>query len=133
LFLGIEYEAWKQKKNTRAGRYNEFIAVGHSSGATAIYNLLRNGTFKNGRNAPAFLGLVDMVLPIGPHDLTGKITRDGARQTEIVHYHLTTTDRIGGIKNVPVGGDHFSIVSSGRVVRGIALGAVRACHRSSGK
>jgi hypothetical protein len=127
LFLGLEYEAWKQKKNTPAGRDDIFIAVGHSSGATAIYSLLRNGTFKNGPEAPAFLGLVDMVLPLGEHDLTGKIPRNGARRTGIVHYHTSETESIRGIRNTIVGGDHFSIVSSVRVALGLAGGAVNAC------
>jgi hypothetical protein len=131
LFLSLEYEAWKQKKNTPAGQNDVFLAVGHSSGATAIYSLLRNGTFKDGPEAPAFLGLVDMVLPVGPHDLTGKTPRNGARRTVIVHYHLPETESIRGIQNVLVGGDHFSIVNSGSVLHGLAAGAVGACRQDT--
>ncbi len=131
LFLALEYEAWKQKKKTTAGQHNQFVAVGHSSGATAIYSLLRNGTFQNGPNAPAFLGLVDMSLPLGPHDLTGKTPRDGARQTIIVHYHIPGTDRIKGIRNIRVGTDHFSVVNSRTVTQGLAAAATNACLQNS--
>jgi hypothetical protein len=127
LFLGLEYEAWKQKKNTPAGKNDMFVAVGHSSGATAIYSLMKNGTFKSGKDAPAFLGLVDMVLPLGPHDLTGSIPSNGGRRTVVVHYHLYETDDIGGIPNIIVRGDHFSIITSGIVIRGLAGNAVNAC------
>lgn len=130
LFLGLEYEGWKQRKNTPAGKDDLFVAVGHSSGATAIYSLLRNGTFKNGPNAPAFLGLVDMVLPVGEHDLTGHIPHNGGRRTTVVHYHLYETEPIGGVRNVLVSGDHFSIIQSGTVVHGLAAGAVGACRRN---
>ena len=131
LFLALEYEAWKQKKKTTAGQRNQFVAVGHSSGATAIYSLLRNGTFQNGPNAPAFLGLVDMNLPLGPHDLTGKTPRDGARRTIIVHYHTSGTDRIKGIRNIGVGTDHFSVVNSRTVTQGLSAAAANACLQNS--
>jgi hypothetical protein len=131
LFLAREYDAWKQRKKTSAGRNDQFIAVGHSSGATAIYNLLRNGRFLNGPNAPTFLGLTDMVLPIGKHDLTGKIPRNGARRTQIVHYHRYGTARIEGIKNIGVGGSHFSIIQTGAVTQGLAVEAARACRQNS--
>ncbi len=128
LFVALEYAAWKQRKDTPAGKYSEFVAIGHSSGATAIYNGLRAGTFQGGRYMPAFLGLVDMVLPIGPHDLTGKIPQNGGRRTSVVHYYIPTTSRIGGVRNVMVpGSGHFSIVNSGRVMRGLASGAASAC------
>ena len=131
LFLGLEYEAWKQKKKTPAGKHNQFVAVGHSSGATAIYGLLENGTFQNGPNAPAFLGLVDMALPIGPHDLTGKTPHDGSRRTRIVHYHTSGTDSIKGIRNIVVGADHFSVVNYRTVTQGLAAEAVNACLQNS--
>ena len=131
LFLAMEYKAWKQRKKTSAGRNDQFIAVGHSSGATAIYNLLKNGRFMNGPNAPTFLGLTDMVLPVGPHDLTGKIPRNGDRMTQMVHYHRHGTKRIKGIKNIGVGGTHFSIIKSGTVTQGLAVEAARACQQNS--
>ncbi len=129
LFLGLEYAAWKARKKTPEGRNDLFIAVGHSSGATAIYGLTENDTFEDGRCAPAFLGLVDMVLPIGPHDLSGKVPAKGSRKTDIVHYHLPDTPRIRGIENIAVPGDHFSIVNSGMVLHGLANGAANACQR----
>jgi hypothetical protein len=131
LFLALEYEGWKQRKKTSAGRNNLFVAVGHSSGATAIYNLVKNGTFLDGPNAPAFLGLVDMALPIGTHDLAGKIPHNGARKTQIVHYHLYGTAHIAGIKNIRVGGNHFSIIKSEPVTQGLASEAARACRKTS--
>ena len=128
LFLVLEYAAWKQRKDTPAGRYSEFVAIGHSSGATAIYNGLRGGAFQNGRYLPAFLGMVDMILPIGPHDLTGKIPQNGGRRTSVAHYYIPTTARISGIRNIMVpGANHFSIVSSGRVMRGLSTEAATAC------
>jgi hypothetical protein len=131
LFLALEYRGWKQRKKTSAGRNDLFVAVGHSSGATAIYNLLRNGTFLDGPNAPAFLGLVDMALPIGTHDLTGKIPSNGARKTRIVHYHRYGTARIEGIQNIRVGGTHFSIIKSRSVTQGLATEAAQACQQNS--
>jgi hypothetical protein len=131
LFLAREYEGWKQRKKTSAGRNDLFVAVGHSSGATAIYSLVKNGTFLDGPNAPAFLGLVDMALPIGTHNLTGHIPRNGDRRTQIVHYHRYGTDRIGGIQNIRVGGNHFSIIKSGTVTQGLAVEAARACRQNS--
>ena len=128
LFLALEYAAWKQRKDTPAGQQSGFVAIGHSSGATAIYNLLQNGTFKNGRHMPAFLGLVDMILPIGPHDLSGKIPQNGGRRTSITHYYIPTTARVSGIKNVMIpGANHFSIVNSGIVMQGLAMEAALAC------
>ncbi len=128
LFIALEYAAWKQRKDTPAGKYSEFVAIGHSSGATAIYNGLRGGTFQNGRYMPAYLGLVDMVLPVGSHDLTGKIPQNGGRRTSVEHYYIPTTARISGVRNVMVpGAGHFSIVNSARVTRGLASGAASAC------
>ena len=131
LFLAIEYEGWKQRKKTPAGRNDLFVAVGHSSGATAIYNLLRNGTFQDGPNAPAFLGLTDMGLPIGIHDLTGKIPRNGDRMTPIVHYHLYGITHIAGIENIRVRGNHFSLMNSESVTQGLAAAAASACLENS--
>jgi hypothetical protein len=131
LFLALEYKRWKQRKNTSAGRNDQFVAVGYSSGATAIYSLLKNGTFQEGPNAPAFLGLVDMALPIGTHDLTGKTPRNGDRTTKIVHYHRYGTARIKGIQNTRVGGSHFSIIKSRTVTQGLAADAARVCRQNS--
>jgi hypothetical protein len=131
LFLALEYKGWKQRKKTSAGRNDLFVAVGHSSGATAIYNLLRNGTFLDGPNAPAFLGLTDMALPIGRHDLTGKIPRNGDQMTQIVHYHRYGTKRIEGIKNIGVRGNHFSIMKTTPVTQGLAADAARVCRQNS--
>jgi len=127
LFLSLEYEGWKNRKKTAAGSQDQFVAIGHSSGATAIYSLLRNKTFKGGDFAPTFLGLIDMALPVGPHDLTGYIPGDGTQKTGIVHYHIRGTPRINGIRNIPVGGDHFSIVRSGAVTQGLATSAAHSC------
>jgi hypothetical protein len=127
LFLALAYEGWKNRKKTAAGSQDQFVAIGHSSGATAIYSLLRNKTFKSGRFAPSFLGLIDMSLPIGPHDLTGYIPDDGSQKTGIVHYHTRRTPRIGGIRNMPVSGDHFSIIRSRAVAQGLARSAANSC------
>lgn len=131
LFLGLEYAGWKARKKTPEGRNDIFIAVGHSSGATAIYGLTENGTFEDGPCAPALLGMVDMVLPIGPHDLSGKVPGNGGRKTRIVHYHLPETPRIRGIRNVAVHANHFSVVNSGMVLHGLAAEAGQACRDAS--
>ena len=127
LFLALEYEGWKNRKKTVAGSRDQFVAIGHSSGATAIYSLLRNKTFKSGKFAPTFLGLIDMSLPLGRHDLTGYIPDDGTQKTGIVHYHIRRTPRINGIRNMPVSGSHFSIVRSGAVAQGLARSASSNC------
>ena len=127
LFLALEYEGWKNRKKTAAGSRDQFVAIGHSSGATAIYSLLRNKTFKSGKFAPTFLGLIDMSLPLGAHDLTGYIPSDGTQKTGIVHYHIRNTPRINGIRNISVSGNHFSIVRSGAVAQGLARSASSNC------
>ncbi len=130
LFLRLEYNAWMKRKKTPAGQYDEFVAIGHSSGATAIYNELRNGTFKSGRCMPAFLGLVDMVLPMGDHNLAGKIPRSGGGKTRVVHYAAAGTPRIRGVRNIRVpGASHLSILNSSTVTRGLARDAAGACVR----
>ncbi|MCK5114839.1 MAG: hypothetical protein KAR11_08780, partial [Phycisphaerae bacterium] len=45
----------------------------------------------------------------------------------IVHYHISGTDRIKGIRNIGVGADHFSVVNSLTVTRGLAAEAANAC------
>ena len=131
LFLALEYKRWKQRKNTSAGRNDQFVAVGYSSGATAIYSLLKNGTFLDSPYAPAFLGLVDMALPIGTHDLTGHIPRNGDQRTRVVHYHRYATPRIAGIQNTRISRNHFSIIKSEYVTQGLASEAARACRKTS--
>jgi len=127
LFLATEYKAWKNRKKTSAGSRDQFVAIGHSSGATAIYSLLRNKTFEDGDFAPSFLGLTDMSLPAGPHDLRGYIPDDGTQKTEIVHYHVRGTTYIDGIRNVQITGNHLSIIRSGTVAQGLARSASRSC------
>lgn len=131
LFLRLEYLAWKQRKKTDAGRYDEFIAIGHSSGATAIYNELRNGTFDSGQYMPALLGMVDMILPVGPHDLTGKIPFGAGRQTSVVHYYVPGTEWIQGATNLmSPGSNHFSILTDPSVTQGLASRASLSCMQA---
>ena len=131
-FLRDEYNAWRKKKQNQTGwrPLDQFVAIGHSSGATGIYNELRKGTFKDGPYMPTYFGLVDMILPVGSRDLTGKVPQDAAsgRRTVVAHYHVPGTSPVDGATNVPVRGtDHFAIPRARMVVRGLAKGIAEAC------
>jgi hypothetical protein len=55
---------WKDfgdRKNRNPCSLEQFVAIGHSDGATAIYRTIMAGTFGKGDWPPAYLGLVDLV------------------------------------------------------------------------
>jgi hypothetical protein len=49
------------RKRRNPCSYEQFVAVGHSDGATAIFRLGTTGLFTQGVLEPAYLGLVDLV------------------------------------------------------------------------
>jgi len=70
------YKAFKERKAKNKCSLEQFVAIGHSSGASAIYNEIKGGTFNQSdpRLVPAYLGMIDRVLPLGErHDLTGSL------------------------------------------------------------
>ena len=66
--LRKEYRAFVKRKKDDKCSFEQFVAIGHSSGASAIYNEIKEGLFAgvggaDGRRfEPSFLGLIDMVL-----------------------------------------------------------------------
>jgi RHS repeat-associated protein len=134
--LRSEYNKFLIRKKNKCS-LEAFIAVGHSSGASAIYNELWAGTFRETGGdsgpflAPAFLGLIDMVLYKQPPelwhpDLTGRV----GQILTIIHWKNWSTTAIRGIPNVNAGffDNHFSILSNARVISDIALQGSVAYH-----
>ncbi|KPK47447.1 MAG: hypothetical protein AMK72_08440 [Planctomycetes bacterium SM23_25] len=72
------YRDWVERRKDNPCSLEQFIAIGHSSGASGIYNVLRQGVFaENGedkRYRPVYLGLIDMVLHEGGDpDVSGRL------------------------------------------------------------
>ncbi len=110
------FEKFKIRKRNNSCSLEQFIAIGHSSGASAIYNELHKGTFKSfmsgkAKVTPAFLGLIDMImrkdvlkrLP----SLIGKVPEG----THISHYKQHLTWSIKGIHNRSIWATHTGIVN----------------------
>jgi hypothetical protein len=66
--LANHFKAFKRRKKANPCSLEQFIAIGHSDGATAIYQLARDRRFDDEKGrTPAFLGLVDLVrLDLAP-------------------------------------------------------------------
>ncbi|MBN2583972.1 MAG: hypothetical protein JXL80_12975 [Planctomycetes bacterium] len=58
--LRKEFESFVKRKKANPCSLEQFVAVGHSDGATAILHLLQDGTF-NKKPTPAYLGFIDLV------------------------------------------------------------------------
>lgn len=78
--LRKDYKDFLDRRRKSPCSLEQFVAIGHSSGATAIYNEIRAGTFRavwidapeygRRRVSPVHFGLIDMILPLLPvHDL----------------------------------------------------------------
>ncbi|KKK73584.1 hypothetical protein LCGC14_2892360, partial [marine sediment metagenome] len=117
------YKAFVKRKKEQPCSLEQFVAIGHSSGGTGIYNVLKKGkTFqKAGRFAPAYFGMIDTIIAHG-HDLTDK-----AGWTTVEHYHAPKTKTIKGIRNIPIPGvGHYSILKNQKMIQEMAKAAAQA-------
>jgi len=99
--LRQEYQDFVKRKGQNECSLEQFVAVGHSDGATAIYHLLREGAF-NGQYTPAYLGLLDLVrtqyglfgldLSTVNHDVTGDVTISKPKDTVVQNFRQTRGD-----------------------------------------
>lgn len=134
--LRADYRAFLKRKITYPCNLEQFVAIGHSSGASAISNELVAGTFQwfftevpgtSGfeRVTPAFFGLVDQIL--GKKDLRAAKEAYMESPASIVHYMqpwpANLTGEVKGALNIIILKDHFSIVNDARVVKGISEAA----------
>lgn len=130
--LRNHYKEFVKRKKADKCSLEQFVAVGHSSGASSIYNELWAGTFneKNTKEAfvtPAFFGLYEMILykkpAVGPPDLTGKLPTD--LKVGIWHVKLITTQAIRGIPNhnAPFGVHHLNITKNPKLAKGLGWNA----------
>jgi RHS repeat-associated protein len=111
------YEKFVQRKSTQKCSLEQFVAIGHSSGASAIFNLLKAGKpfATKGKYAPVYVAMIDAVYPserIIPsgnerHDLSGKLGEIVAddfygawRHEPIIGASLSFNIKLGGA--VPV-------------------------------
>ncbi len=136
------YEQYVQRKRDDPCSLEQFVAIGHSSGASAIANNLAAGHLTDPDFPPAFLGLIDPVL--GEHDLRS-VTHDGWGvfvwyQENPLDFHgspVQGADKnwlIEG-KNVTPAGEtsredvgHMNIVSDQRVLSEVSQGAAAYYH-----
>jgi hypothetical protein len=58
--LQKEYTEFLKRKEKDRCSLEQFVAIGHSDGGTAIYLLLKDGSF-NKATTPAYLGIIDLV------------------------------------------------------------------------
>ena len=86
LFLALEYEGWKARKATPAGRADQFVAVGHSSGATAIYNLLQNGSNNSGSITQSDANQKTTLKQVGDNN-SGVISQAGAASALVIEQY----------------------------------------------
>jgi len=129
--LRDDYEHYKKRKKQEPCSLEQFVAVGHSSGASAIYNLLWEGAFNKvpGQRKmiqPAYLGLIDMVLfkkPAWSPDLRGKVPLF----TGVQHYKTWGRPEIQGIRNFrsPWYVNHFSILHDEEVIESLSSAAAK--------
>jgi len=96
--LRQEYQKFVKRKEQNQCSLEQFVAVAHSDGATAIYHLLREGAF-NGQYTPAYLGLLDLVrteyglfgLDVFTinYDVTGYVTISKPKDTVVQNFRQT--------------------------------------------
>ncbi len=136
-WLRDDYNAFLKRKRDNPCSLEQFLAIGHSSGASAISNEIVAGTFRpvfmgvpgGGRQrvSPIFFGLVDQIL--GQKDLrASRVTLLGL-STAMIHYKQPwpgNPSEVQGVLNITIFKDHFSIVNDVRVVKGISEEAASA-------
>ncbi len=122
------YVLWRARKiRDHPCRLEQFIAVGHSSGASGMYRIANGkGWAALERKGPprlylypAYLGFIDMILPFGErHEI-----RHLPPFTLAEHSKLPWpwTPSIHGIRNFTVHGvNHMTILTNAKVIRSIA-------------
>lgn len=130
------YRQYVRRRRENPCSLEQFVAIGHSSGASAIYNELWNSTFapiKNPHNSkhriqPAYLGFVDMVLKKQPGVLAGPtLVGKLPALTGAMHIKIPWRSPIKGIYNrntaqagIPLV-DHLSMPSHPDTVRRFGL------------
>ena len=125
-FVRMHFDAFVARKKADPCRLEQFIAVGHSSGASAILNQIIAHNF-GGPYPPAFLGMIDPVLAKHGRDIT---MDNGPYTHEVVYYQRRSFlkgSRIEGADNFRIRNTtHSSIMKDERVIEGIAEKAARA-------
>ena len=96
------YEAFKKRKTNDKCSLEQFVLIGHSHSATAIYELINEGYFFKGDAAvqPAALIMIDAVLGGRTKDITGAMKK--SKKTDVFTYYQT--DDIPIIRGTPVKG-----------------------------
>ena len=129
-FVRRQFDAFVQRKRGDPCRLEQFVAVGHSSGASAILNTIM-GTHFNTYPWPAFLGMIDPILSRYGRNM---IMHNGGYTAEVVYYQredwrlsLRSSPVPGADENIQVKNtNHFDIVKDERVVEGIAEKAAKS-------
>ena len=129
-FVRRQFDAFVARKRRDPCRLEQFVAVGHSSGASAILNQIKAHNL-NKHYPPAFLGMIDPVLHKHGRDIT---MENGGYTHEVVYYQRE--DLLLFLRGAPVPGadentqlrntNHFDIVKDERVVEGIAEKAAQS-------
>jgi hypothetical protein len=136
-WLRNDYNAFLKRKRDNPCSLEQFLAIGHSSGASAISNEIVAGTFKPvfmgvpgggmQRVSPIFFGLVDQIL--GQKDLRAARVGLLGFRTAMIHYKQPwpgNPSEVKGVLNITIFKDHFSIVNDAGVVKGISEEAASA-------
>ncbi len=126
--LRADYKAFVARRKKNPCSLEQFVAIGHSSGASAISNEIVAGTFRpvfvdvpgygRRRVSPVFFGLVDQIL--GKKNLRAARVNALGFHTSMMHYKQIITTKVKGVLNINIFKDHFSIVKDARVVKGIS-------------
>jgi len=127
-FVRNQFEQFRTRKKGNVCRLEQFIAVGHSSGASAIINEIKAGNL-NKDYPPAFLGTVDPVLSKDGKDIT---FMNGGLTYEVNYYQkddllFRGTEVPGADENHRVRKtSHMGIIEKEEVIEGIAEKAAQA-------
>ena len=85
--LRREWTEYVERKKKNPCSLEQFVAIGHSDGATAIYRSINAGVFSSDKWSPAYLGLVDLVrLDYG----VGQVNEAGSKDQ---NSHVTLTNK----------------------------------------
>jgi RHS repeat-associated protein len=105
------YKEFRERKSTQECSLEQFVAIGHSHSATAIYELIKEGHFSNRelKLTPAALIMVDPVLGgdlfNNNKDLSKILEYSGiGKKTTVLNYYQTDENVMGFGTGDPVGG-----------------------------
>jgi len=131
-FVRRQFDAFVARKKKDPCRLEQFIAVGHSSGASAILNQIKATNFYT-PYPPAFLGMIDPVLAKSGRDIT---MDNGGYTHEVAYYQrddlvIRGSPVPGADENIQVRitgklSPHLTIPNDERVVEGIAEKAAKS-------